>query len=189
MDPSKVEGLAEVLDDLARTRQVIVFSHDDRLAQAARRLPHPPTILTVGRGSRSQVVVRSLSRPAQRCLEDAYALLEDTGVGDGIKRRVLPGVLRQAVETAAWDRHSTDRLRAGDRLDAVQEGWEKADRTRLRIELAVGTPVQVWLGRDPKRGRALHTCNAGTHAGVTSDLEEAYRDVQNLVRAIEGRLP
>ncbi|HEX8487806.1 MAG TPA: AAA family ATPase [Propionibacteriaceae bacterium] len=188
MDPNKVEGLAEVLDDLARTRQVIVFSHDDRLAQAARRLPHPPTILTVGRGSRSQVVVRSLSRPAQRCLEDAYALLKDTGVGDGIKRRVLPGVLRQAVETAAWERHSTDRLRAGDRLQAVEEDWEKADRTRLRIELAVGLPAQAWLARDPKRGRALRICNAGSHEGLTSNLEEAFHDVQSLVRAIEGRL-
>ena len=39
MDPTKVEGLAAVLADLARTRQVIVFSHDDRLAHAARRLP------------------------------------------------------------------------------------------------------------------------------------------------------
>ena len=189
MDPNKVEGLAEVLDDLARTRQVIVFSHDDRLAQAARRLPHPPTILTVGRGSQSQVVVRSLSRPAERYLEDAYALLRDTGVGDGIKRRVLPGVLRQAVETAAWERLSTDRLRAGDRLDAVEEDWEKAERTRLRIELAVGQPAQVWLGRDPRRGRAVRTCNAGSHDGLTSSLVEAYHDVQSLVRAIEGRLP
>ena len=35
MDPTKVDGLATVLADPARTRQVIVFSHDDRLAHAA----------------------------------------------------------------------------------------------------------------------------------------------------------
>lgn len=28
MDPAKVDGLARVLSDLARTRQVVVFSHD-----------------------------------------------------------------------------------------------------------------------------------------------------------------
>jgi hypothetical protein len=70
----------------------------------------------------------------------------------------------------------------------VEEDWEKADRTRLRIELAVGLPAQAWLARDPKRGRALRICNAGSHEGLTSNLEEAFHDVQSLVRAIEGRL-
>ena len=31
MDPSKIDGFLEVLVDLAETRQVIVFTHDDRL--------------------------------------------------------------------------------------------------------------------------------------------------------------
>lgn len=39
MDPARVEGLARVLADAARTRQVIVFTHDDRLWEAVRRQP------------------------------------------------------------------------------------------------------------------------------------------------------
>jgi len=35
MDPAKVDGLARVLESTASTRQVIVFTHDNRLAQAA----------------------------------------------------------------------------------------------------------------------------------------------------------
>ena len=31
MDPARVEGLARVLADTAKTRQVVVFTHDDRL--------------------------------------------------------------------------------------------------------------------------------------------------------------
>jgi ABC-type hemin transport system ATPase subunit len=34
MDPAKVEGLARVLDEVASTHQVIVFTHDDRLPAA-----------------------------------------------------------------------------------------------------------------------------------------------------------
>lgn len=151
MDPNKVEGLAEVLDDLARTRQVIVFSHDDRLAQAARRLPHPPTILTVGRGSQSQIVVRSLSLPAERYLDHAYALLKDTGLGDGIRRRVLPGVLRQAVETAAWERHSTERLRAGDRLSRPL-----VTRHRMAVESRRTRPRPLGPEHQPVADRHQH---------------------------------
>src|SRR5690606_874138 len=38
MDPAKVYGLAKVLDQVAKDRQVIVFTHDDRLPAAVRHL-------------------------------------------------------------------------------------------------------------------------------------------------------
>jgi hypothetical protein len=38
MDNDKVAGLAKVLDEVARTRQVVVFTHDDRLPTACRQL-------------------------------------------------------------------------------------------------------------------------------------------------------
>src|SRR5690606_16551166 len=38
MDPAKVDGLARVLHDAAQTHQVVVFTHDDRLPNALRRL-------------------------------------------------------------------------------------------------------------------------------------------------------
>ena len=40
MDPARVDGLARVLADVAKTRQVVVFTHDDRLPEAVRRLEH-----------------------------------------------------------------------------------------------------------------------------------------------------
>ncbi len=187
MDPNKVEGLAAVLADLARTRQVIVFSHDDRLAQAARRLPDPPRILEVTRGGGSAVVVRNVQRPTERYLSDAYALLKEVKMADAVKRRVLPGVLRRAVETAAWEQYCGRRLRQGDQLEAVETAWASAERTRERLELAVGSPIQPWLERDSWRRRALTVCNAGSHQGLASDLDEAYDDVRRLVQAVESR--
>lgn len=53
MDPAKVDGLARVLADAAATRQVVVFTHDDRLPEAVRRLKLPATVLQVTRRSRS----------------------------------------------------------------------------------------------------------------------------------------
>src|SRR5207249_9302180 len=44
MDPSRVDGLAWALEETAQTRQVIVFTHDERLHEAVRRLG----ILTAG---------------------------------------------------------------------------------------------------------------------------------------------
>jgi recombinational DNA repair ATPase RecF len=45
MDPAKVDGLARVLNRVAETRQVVVFTHDDRLPEAVRRLRLPATVL------------------------------------------------------------------------------------------------------------------------------------------------
>ena len=42
MDPAKVDGLARVLEKAAADRQVIVFTHDNRLAEAIRQLGCPP---------------------------------------------------------------------------------------------------------------------------------------------------
>ena len=64
MDPARVEGLARVLADVARARQVIVFTHDDRLPEAVRRLGIPATVFEVARRSSSVVSVRP--RPTSR---------------------------------------------------------------------------------------------------------------------------
>ena len=49
MDLAKVDGLARVLAKVAADRQVIVFTHDNRLAAAVRDLCIPATILEVTR--------------------------------------------------------------------------------------------------------------------------------------------
>lgn len=189
MDPSKVEGLTAVLADLARTRQVVVFSHDDRLAQACRRLPQRPTILEVRRDRRSEVQVRESLSPTQAHLSDAHAVRKDDGLDDAVRRRILPGVLRQALEAALWDRYTGERLRRGDPLADVEESWAAATTTRARLELVLGKPPAGWLDRDPARKRALGHCASGMHKPLTGNLDEAVADVQLTVRGVEQRLP
>ena len=71
MDPATVEGLAKVLHETAVHRQVIVFTHDDRLADALRRLMLPTTILEVVRREGSKIEIEPNLDPLQRYLADA----------------------------------------------------------------------------------------------------------------------
>ena len=66
MDPAKVDGLARVLEQAATDRQVIVFTHDNRLAQAVRQLSIPATILEVTRRPGAAVELRACQDPAEQ---------------------------------------------------------------------------------------------------------------------------
>ncbi|MDQ4145717.1 MAG: AAA family ATPase, partial [Actinomycetota bacterium] len=57
MDPARVDGLARVLEEAAIDRQVVVFTHDDRLAESVRRLGVPARVLEVTRAPGSAVEV------------------------------------------------------------------------------------------------------------------------------------
>lgn len=187
MDPTKVDGLAAVLADVAKSRQVIVFSHDDRFTQAARRLPSPPTILSLRREARSEVIIQNEVRPVERYLSDAFALLHERNLDDSIRRRVIPGILRQAIESAAWQRYATERLAAGDSLSELEANWQQAARLRARLALVLDPGFEAWLNRETLRRRIVGICNAGTHQPMTGDVREAYEDAKTVVSAIESK--
>ena len=94
MDPAKVDGLARVLHRAARTRQIVVFTHDDRLPEAIRRLRLDATMLHVDRRARSAVDVQVSRSPIQRYLDGArgYAKPDRAAArGPGARRAdVLP---------------------------------------------------------------------------------------------------
>src|SRR3954452_15737617 len=71
MDPAKVDGLAKVLHRAARTRQIVVFTHDDRLPEAIRRLRLDASMLHVDRRANSTVDVQLSRSPVQRYLDGA----------------------------------------------------------------------------------------------------------------------
>ncbi len=100
MDPARVDGLARALDEAARTRQVIVFTHDDRLPEAVRRLGIATTILGVTRRPQSVVDIRTERDPVEAYLADAFALIKTQDLSDAVKRQVVPGFLRLAIEAA-----------------------------------------------------------------------------------------
>ena len=74
MDPARVDGLARVLESASADRQVLVFTHDDRLPEAVRRFDIAAEIVEVTRRENSVVEVRRALDPVGRYLEDALAV-------------------------------------------------------------------------------------------------------------------
>lgn len=62
MDALRVDGLATVLSKTAQTRQVVVFTHDERLVEAVLQQRIPTTLIEVHRAADSDV--RPQPRPA-----------------------------------------------------------------------------------------------------------------------------
>ena len=137
MDPAKIGGFLDVLVELAKTRQVIVFSHDDRLPAAIRARSIPAQLFDVTREEGSVVVVKPNDLPAHRYIDDATAVILDDDLDDMIKRRAAPGLFRMAVEAAAHQRFFTDRARAGAVYHESDAAWEEAKTTQQRVALAV----------------------------------------------------
>ena len=186
MDPAKVDGLVRVLTRLAETRQVVVLTHDDRLAQAARRLPVAPRILEVVREAGSVVRVQSLLSPVERYLSDARAVVKDAGLPAAARRDVLPALLRQALEAACWERTSEEQLKRGVPLAEVEASWDGARRTAERVQLALGSrPLATWRAQH-HRSRALHICGSEQHQGLVGDPDEALDDVTKTVRDLQS---
>ncbi|MEZ5288039.1 MAG: AAA family ATPase [Vicinamibacterales bacterium] len=191
MDPARVEGLARVLAEAANTRQVIVFSHDDRLPEAVRRLGLPARILRVTRRANSVVEVQEARDPVSGHLDDARAVLKTDDLRTDVKARVVPGFCRLALEAACVTAIRTRRLRAGgshDELDALLAEHVKLyplmalalfdDATRVGDVLA---RLKKLADRAPE---AFKACNAGAHESFDGDLENLVYDTQKLTSAM-----
>lgn len=189
MDPSKIDGFLEVLIGLAETRQVVVFTHDDRLPSAIRMSRAPARIVELVRGANSVVTVTESTRPADRLLEDAYAVAVDDAVPDDIKKKAVPMLCREALEATAWDVYSSRRLIAGRSRYEVEQAWESATTTRLRVALAVdpsnGPTIDKWLAGGAARRAAMATASKGIHAGV-QDYSEVVKQVRIAVKDLQS---
>src|SRR4029079_6973510 len=128
MDPARVDGLARALEETAQTRQVIVFTHDERLPEAVRRLAIKSNNLRVTRRPKSVVEVRTALDPVQAHIEDALALVHTTDLPTDVLRRVVPGVCRSALEAAFITVIRRRRLAAGRQHTEVEEELKGAGK-------------------------------------------------------------
>lgn len=188
MDPAKVEGLARVLAAAADDRQVIVFTHDERLPEATRRLGLDATVFEVTRRPESVVEVRSALDPVERYLDDARALIRSSDVPDQVVRHVVPGFCRHALEAACMQAIRRRRLTAGS--------------THAEVEAAVGrcttliTFLALALFDDERKGSqvlsrvnnkfggdaasAVKRVNKGAHEAISGNLQVLVRDSEIL---------
>ena len=196
MDPARVDGLATLLAGLATSRQVVVFTHDDRLPDACRRLGLDARVIEVSRRPSSVVDVRVAGHPAYTYLDDAWGVAKSEKVPEDVVRRVVPGLCRHAVEAACIDASRRRLLAAGaphDEVEAMLAG-QTTFLKQLALALfgdpqragdALSTVNSKWGG---KAGDAVVLCNKGAH-GVAGTFSGARaRDLVSDTRAIVDQL-
>jgi len=195
MDPAKVDGLAHVLEDVSRSHQVLVFTHDDRLPEAVRRLGITARILEVTRRVNSIVEIRPGLTPVDRQLKDAYDMCADNALPPGVAARVVPGLCRLAVEAAFTEAAYRTQLRGGRQHAQVEAAIEAASSLNKRAALAMfGDPARVsevvprlgnWQRAAADTYKAL---NRGAHTEYQGPLRPLVDDARALTSLIREKL-
>jgi hypothetical protein len=192
MDPARVDGLARVLEDVATTRQVIVFTHDDRLPEAVRRLGIDAHVLEVTRREGSVVEVREGRDPVSRNLADAGDVASSRALPPLVAQQVVPGFLRGAIEAACVEVLRRRRLGRGESHAQVEALLAANPKTASLLSLAlfdtaskgadVAPAIRKWGG---DLADAYQVAKSGAHAGYHGDLEALVRDVRALCARIQ----
>jgi ABC-type hemin transport system ATPase subunit len=188
MDPAKVDGLARVLAMVAWTRQVIVFTHDERLAEAVRRMQLDACVLEVQRRERSVVEVRMSSDPVRRYLDDARSLARTPQLPQTIADELVATCCRSAVEAASLARARRNLMAEGMDHREVERYIEGAQTTRAMVALAVmGVSGRVddlnkHLAREGKWVvDALRDATAAAHVPIGRSMRELITDTEKFV--------
>jgi hypothetical protein len=196
MDPARVEGLARVLHRTARERQVVVFTHDDRLPEAVRRLGIDACILEVTRQPESVVHLRSALDPVAGYLDDAQALVSTDELPGDVAVRVVPAFCRFALESAFTEVARQRLLASGIRHSQVEERILAARTLMQKAALALlddadrGGDVLGHLSRrfGPWSATALQRARRGAHEGADQrHLRNLVEDTRRLTQKVLGR--
>jgi predicted ATPase len=193
MDPSRVDGLARVLESAARDRQVVVFTHDDRLPEAVRRLGVDAHVKEVYRREGSAVEVRPGRDPVTRHIEDAMAVAQTDGLPAAAARRVIPGLCRMAVEAACTEAVRRRRLARGERHADVEELLAGCGKTTSFVAFALfDDPQRVGdvmprLNRESREAAdLLRILNEGAHGIEIGERVGVVRHAERLARWLQG---
>lgn len=177
MDPSRIDGLAAVLRDAAQTRQVIVFTHDDRLTESIRRQGIEATVFEVTRREKSVVEVRKSADPVRLYIEDASAVALTKDLPGDARKRVVPGLCRGALEAAATRVLRRRWLGEGVEREVVEKRLGEAEKVAQKLALvlfrdaAQSGDVLTRLNREKKEfADVLRAANEGAH-GAAIDME------------------
>ncbi len=189
MDPAKVAGLAQVLARAAKERQVIVLTHDTRLADAMSALDIAATVIDVVRREQSVVELRRISDPVQRYIEDAFAVANSKDLPPEALR-VVPGFCRLALEAASSLAATRHMLHQGKTWDEVDATLKKPTTLNMWLALALlhdaeraGDVTGYLLKNYPWAVNSVKECNHGTHSGkVYGDMREFIRGVEQLTK-------
>ena len=191
MDPNRIDGLARVVERAATTHQTIVFTHDERLPAAVRRLGIEATVIEVVRREGSSVELRENLDPVRRHIDDAFAVANADNLPVAA-RRVVPSFCRLALEAACTDVVIRRRLARGERLAEVEAELTRSQKLTTHLALALYDDAR--RGGDVTAGilnrwgdwaqSAYARSNRGAHGADEGDLVVLCRNTERLAQAI-----
>lgn len=191
MDPARVDGLARALEDAATSRQVVVFTHDERLSESVRRLGIDATAIAVTRRSNSVVELRKASHPAKNYIDDARSLAFEKELSEDLRRRVVPAYCRSALEATCHEVVRRRRLSSGSSHEEVEDALRNTTRLTKLTALALfddperGGDVMARLNQFGMwAGTTFKAVNAGAHEPHTGDLKKLVKDSEELCKKI-----
>jgi len=192
MDSDRIDGLARTLAGVAGTHQVIVFTHDERLPDACRRLGLPATVLEVTRAEHSRVTVRARGHPVDNYCDDARAILHTEDYPLEARRRVIPGLCRNALEAACVDATRRRLLAGGMPFAQIDEAMDRAVKLLPRLALAlfgdadragdVMSEIERRWGREARS--CVHALRRGAHELVDENPISLIAGTDKLAHAV-----
>jgi energy-coupling factor transporter ATP-binding protein EcfA2 len=193
MDPARVDGLARVLEGAAKDRQVVVFTHDDRLSEAVRRLDIAADILEVTRREQSVVELRRALDPVGRYLEDALAVAGTASLPASPAAEVVPGLCRLALEAVCMEvvrpRHLLRGLSHGEVERSLGEDQPLERLAALAVFDDAGRAAEVEARLEAEAGaplaEAFRRC-AANQSVEPDQAVELVRRTSNLVAWFRG---
>lgn len=188
MDPARVDGLARVFAEVAESRQLIVFTHDNRLPESLRYLDIKHYCLEVRRSVKSKVTVSKRRDPVIQYFFEARSILKDDGLPECIAKRVIPGFCRSGLEAACVEAVWRRWLGKGKNHQTIEQKLFGAKKLSQKTSLALFDDVdkggEVFgkiFGKWGKRfAEAWSDANRGTHKKYSADLANLIKDCQNL---------
>jgi recombinational DNA repair ATPase RecF len=195
MDPARVDGLARVLEAAAADRQVVVFTHDDRLPEAVRRLDIPAEIVEVTRREGSVVELRRALDPVGRYIEDALAVASATDLPSSAAARVVPGLCRLALESACMEVVRRRRLRRGEPHREVERALSDTEGLGPLAALALfddaqrreDVPARLQSEAGAAGAEAFRRCDEGAEELPAGSAVELVRQASRLAAWVRGQ--
>lgn len=194
MDPARVDGLARVFSKVAESIQLVIFTHDDRLPEALRRLGLPHKVLQVTRRSGSVVEVTPSVDPVIQYFLDARAVARDEDLPIGVANQVVPGFCRSGIEAACIEAIRRRRLAKGEAHSRVEEllvGLKTTELMALALfddETQGGEVLGEINAKWGKRsGDAYRDAQRGAHKGFSGGLIELINECQSLAERVRLR--
>lgn len=194
MDPTKVEGLARALKKAAAERQVIVFTHDERLPAVVRRLQIEHCKITITRSERSAVQCERVSDPVTQHLSDARDVLRSAGLIPETRQRVIPGFCGLAIEAACVEAVRCKYAEKGHDPSQTEEAISNARTLKQKLALVLlddaslaGEALRTLNNRfEPWAGDVVNACNQGRHGSWKGNPDWLFHKTRELTEFLRA---